>query len=333
MPEECRSCRLKEEHQEESRRNYYKKKIEPKDQPKIQFLDPHLGNRCNLKCRMCNPVVSSRWGEDARLQEMLPFPMNGFGSQGLVDPINEPFLDWMSTLQDLRFLVLKGGEPFLHPKLSQVLEKIQNPQRVTIQIITNGTIYDASILKRLAKFYRVKLFISVEATGSLYRYIRGGPYSFEDVIANGKKIYGLLPNLGEFGFLYTSNIYGIFDFDRTQQTIDAHFKGLSPLRPNQQVLRPAFLSPLVLRYGMRALLAKNISSIRYKRFLLRDAEDTLGMDGIQMAAERLKFLKYTQALDSLRQEHLLHVEPRFGPLLQAIENEVSADFREEHVSF
>ena len=80
-----------------------------------EFVELRLGNHCNLACRTCNPISSSRWKKDwqkAKFDERLILPQN------LMDwPLDSKF--WDSLLQhvkNLRVLYINGGEPLLVDK-------------------------------------------------------------------------------------------------------------------------------------------------------------------------------------------------------------------------
>ena len=40
----------------------------------IQYVDVRLGNKCNLKCRMCNSYASNRWINDEKLLHLREVP-------------------------------------------------------------------------------------------------------------------------------------------------------------------------------------------------------------------------------------------------------------------
>ena len=88
-----------------------------------EFIELRLGNHCNLACRTCNPISSSRWKKDwqkAGFDERLILP------QKLMDwPLDGLF--WKSLehyVKDLRVLYINGGEPLLIDKHKDFLYKL-----------------------------------------------------------------------------------------------------------------------------------------------------------------------------------------------------------------
>lgn len=148
---------------------------------KIDNVDIHLTDKCNLNCKHCNhfcPIVQT----------------------------NEEYRDLNDIVSDFSCLAkytelfcnltLLGGEPFLHPKLDEILKiSRQIFTDTNIKLVTNGTLY-----KRLPDLNQSITNNNIKVEVSVY------PISNSDVIVNEFKKYIpehllsfiLLPK--EFGF-------------------------------------------------------------------------------------------------------------------------------------
>lgn len=149
-------------------------------QEKLVLLDMGIGNVCNLTCTFCDEQWSSSW---AKLKN-IPSSIFSFDK--------ETILNIARDLTGMTSISFKGGEPFNMPYLDKFLDILyENNNLCHIGIITNGTETNDSINRALFQF-STSITISTEAVGDLYRYMRGGKYSWEDVLENIKqfKTYG-----------------------------------------------------------------------------------------------------------------------------------------------
>ena len=150
---------------------------------KIIAADLSFGNVCNLSCTFCGPSWSSSWAklynEHDKLKSNTIWPMHYFDKDKL--------MSMATDLKDAKFISIKGGEPFNIPHLDEFLNKLAdlNPN-VKLDFLTNGTEISDRHFKALEKFKAFSLTVSTEATGELYRYLRGGKYTWNNVLDNIK---------------------------------------------------------------------------------------------------------------------------------------------------
>ena len=190
----CERCEFDEKNKIRSKRQYYDV-IQPLD----YIIDISLGNYCNLKCRMCNPINSTTWKEDwVPLQEegkRLGIEM----SSQYDDSSNYIFsnkdvkklIKFVNKINGNILLELKGGEPLLMPQTFEILEQLQN-KNISLLLVTNGTKYPLWIEKISEKFKQIELIVSVDGVGETYEYIRG--FSYDKLIENLEK-FSKLPNI------------------------------------------------------------------------------------------------------------------------------------------
>lgn len=144
------------------------------DEEKLLLLEIGLGNVCNLTCTFCNEDWSSSWAKIKNLNSKIYF----FDQDKTLSIARE--------LRDIRWISFKGGEPLNIPYLDKFLNEFyKNNADCRVSIITNGTEYSDKIFSALFKFDTV-ISISVEATGKLYQYLRGGKFIWQNVLENIK---------------------------------------------------------------------------------------------------------------------------------------------------
>jgi len=125
-----------------------------------------LDNTCNMMCRMCSPTYSSKWKSSNLYPETASF--------------NDCVLDIVknSDLKNVTTIRILGGEPFYSKKLSTFLDLLLEKtdyKNVKIIFSTNGSIFPSEvILKKLYKFKKVKIEISIDAINDLSQLCRWG---------------------------------------------------------------------------------------------------------------------------------------------------------------
>lgn len=150
------------------------KKVKQHNKEKLIMVDIGIGNVCNLTCIFCNETWSSSW---AKLKN---------DTAHIFHFDQETTVNIAKDLKDVVMISFKGGEPLNIPHLDLFLEelhKLTASRHCTINLLTNGTETNERINEALFKF-TVSLGVSTEATGLLYQYLRGGKYTWDDVLKN-----------------------------------------------------------------------------------------------------------------------------------------------------
>ena len=179
----CETCYNNEKTGRESRRLINNEAF--KDLPftdihsevKIRYLDLRLGNRCNLKCRMCSPMNSSMVEDE--------FNENP-------DPVLDKFYlkseisvkDWYETktfndnidphIPNLSTVYMTGGEPTLIKKNYDIMQRLLDHGRDDVALIinTNMTNTNPKFYQLLKRFKKVIIQMSIDARDELATYIR-----------------------------------------------------------------------------------------------------------------------------------------------------------------
>ena len=141
-------------------------------------IDLHidLGNFCNLACKMCGPHASStiavqhvRWGIEASKKYL--------GNDWTKDPaVWSSFKDQILQLPNLNNIHFMGGETLLTDRLENLVDHMIAHERfdVCFSFVTNGTVLNEQLVKKLQKFRRVGLEISIETVDEHNAYQRQG---------------------------------------------------------------------------------------------------------------------------------------------------------------
>jgi len=121
------------------------------------YLQWHITERCNLKCKHCY--------------------LKKYTEEGELETLKEDFLKIEQLAKSLGrklIVAITGGEPLLHPSLFELVEYLNAKNTVKeIRIATNGTLLTDRIARRLAKLHIKKIQISLDGIEKTHDEIRG----------------------------------------------------------------------------------------------------------------------------------------------------------------
>lgn len=144
-------------------------------------LHVDLGNHCNLACKMCNATASSKiaaqevkWGIESSRKLI---GTNWTADQLVWDSFKQQLLD-IPKLSNIHFM---GGETLLSDRVEDLVDFLALHQRfdVGFSFVTNGTIYRPELVKKMSRFKRTGIEISIETTTAHNDYIRQGSNTAE----------------------------------------------------------------------------------------------------------------------------------------------------------
>jgi organic radical activating enzyme len=130
-----------------------------------------LGNHCDLKCRMCSPMFSSRIAADV-VHAAWFGGQKGAAVYGWQEGVFEEIFQHAKYLMLIQF---SGGEPFIHRTFRDILRTLvetRDATHIELYITTNGMTHSGELSSLLAHFPSVELGISVDGLGALQEYIR-----------------------------------------------------------------------------------------------------------------------------------------------------------------
>lgn len=228
-PELCNLCENTESIGSESMRVIWNRNIpdapmyeivNPKD---IKYLDISFGNKCNSKCMTCNPYCSDFWAEEyhhiylnsIRSARLVP-------SSSISESTTHQLLD---TFKHIEIINLLGGEPMVSDEHRLLLDKLIESglsKNITLNYVSNLTVYDDELVSIWKKFKSVGASLSMDGIGLVNDYLRY-PAKFDKIESNLKR-YLDLTDAGEFGITLSCTI-SIFNFSRYYELLD-HYSSL-----------------------------------------------------------------------------------------------------------
>lgn len=161
-------------------------------EPNLKFIELRLGNVCNVQCRTCNPMSSTKWVSDySKLQTALPFvtqyppqvDTNWAHSDAFWD-------DLLENSKEVELISINGGEPTLVEKhwkyLTRLIDRGYNKQ-TTLWYNINMTNLPDKLLDIWKHFKKVIVHASIDDLRERNSYIRHGT-SWADVESNLQKL-------------------------------------------------------------------------------------------------------------------------------------------------
>lgn len=152
------------------------------------FIQWHLTERCNLRCRHCYQTDGAVPGEMS-LPEI----------KEVLDEVSGTLRDWAEAYE-MEFspsLNVTGGEPFLRKDLFDILKEIKS-RGFDIYLLTNGTLIDSEKASFLASLGVRGVQVSIEGPKGVHEGIRGR--------GSFKKSLTGVRNLLEAGLRVTLNV-------------------------------------------------------------------------------------------------------------------------------
>jgi len=308
-----------------------------------------LGNVCNLKCRSCSPLFSSRIAADPlhaawaangpaaaseapsggrRRLRLVPEDRTAWFED--VDAVADMIASGAGAAGDNTVLSLMGGEPFLIDATWRLLRALVArglAARLSVGLATNGQ-QRSSHLAELAPLFRgFSLSLSIDGHGKLYEYLRHGG-SWRRLVDN-LRWFREVPDLGLVAVPTLQNGNAL-DMVPLLRFLDEHELPLAynvvtwPAR-----LQPTNLPPSVRRIAARRLRAyldaecrpANLAVVRAWCEILEGAGDDFdaGLFG--------EFMTFTNDLDAGRGESLREAAPELVALIRAAGVEWSEELR------
>lgn len=337
LPDSCRNCAQKESIIGHSRRFFFQHKLEPMgiegNQFKLEYLDLHLTNRCNLKCRMCNSESSSQWIEEDKILNSIDAKRLNRPKNPRVRRVNQEILKGLlrdpDIFKNLRYLALRGGEPLMEPLYLEIIDfLIQHgfAQQIILDLSTNGSFAEAKVLKRLNHFASVDFHLSVEGGGELYQYIRGGQTFSIDKLERNIQRFRELPNV-HIIFAVTVSVYNILHLDELIEWFLKIKTDKDEIILSNTVVRPNYLQYLLIPSHLKLLAVERLEKIlpQLKRHcsspnrMIRDSGIDQLIDYLntpthdELERERLwrTFLSFNSEVDKMRKTRLVDIVPEY----------------------
>ena len=224
-PTGCQKCWQDEDNGKISKRqhdNYvFRKKLFDVDYNNVELttlvsLDVKLKNTCNLSCRICQPLFSSKWmSEASQHPEFYPQWQHLKNIKiEWTDNTNSNLWNDIDKIGDnLQYITFAGGEPLLDKSHVRMLEYFVNHNRssqISLHYNTNGTVYADHLISLWNEFKYVELSFSIDNIESKFEYERYGS-TWDTVIKNINRYKKLNSNIFKFNVYYTVTALNILD--------------------------------------------------------------------------------------------------------------------------
>lgn len=186
-PEGCQRCTERESLGADSKRSLSRFKLENihghidwesdncTDHPK--FLGGHIGNLCNLRCRICSPEYSSQIAAEDIKTSTAVNDVQKIKTVLIDNNWNKAQKSFWQEIRENNKLInfeFLGGEPLLlqeNLKFMQYLIDTKKSHNCIFEFTTNGTQFN-EIFNQSDKFKRLTVTISIDNVGSRFEYER-----------------------------------------------------------------------------------------------------------------------------------------------------------------
>jgi MoaA/NifB/PqqE/SkfB family radical SAM enzyme len=227
------------------------------------------------------------------------------------------FDDVFKSVDTLQRLYITGGEPLINERVTQILDHLVRrgaARRIHLELSTNCTHIDERIIKTLEKFRKVDLYLSLEAVGDYFEYIRY-PAHWHVIDANVRKLNSY-PKLkcSVSPVVQTYNVLNLVDLYRYCDTLGMHVTLNILHMPERLAIRN--LPPSVRRVAARRLFDYHESDCLEEHkapvlSLARYLDQALPVDP-KMIRE---FMLFTNDLDATRRQSFRTTHAEFVELL------------------
>lgn len=188
-PAGCATCTAVEKSGGLSKRKLTKFKLEniwghvdweSDSEQNIGFIGGHLGNLCNLKCRICSETFSSSIATEKLTNNSAEYKNNPVYLTLLNNNWKKHstlFFDNIKSMPQLRNFEFLGGEPLLVKENIEFLQYLLDnnlSKDCIFEFVTNGTQYHDNVFDRASQFRRLTVTISIDDIGSRFEYQRSG---------------------------------------------------------------------------------------------------------------------------------------------------------------
>jgi sulfatase maturation enzyme AslB (radical SAM superfamily) len=188
-PAECMSCWHKEQAHGESNRTWFTDHIASHfDLLEIEnfesidnliSLDIKMGNLCNFKCRICNPISSSRIAEEMIKHRQKSFDLKALNANGKWSDDHKIWQSFELLAPNLVNIDFYGGEPFLikqHEFFIDFLIQRGFSKKIRLHYNTNGSIYPEKLIEKWKQFREIDIGFSIDNIGDRFELERGGSW-------------------------------------------------------------------------------------------------------------------------------------------------------------
>jgi MoaA/NifB/PqqE/SkfB family radical SAM enzyme len=299
----------------------------------VSYLHIRLGNFCNLKCRMCDPISSNRLMEE--LEETYSETAKGRAKISKLKKVGwfKNKVSWEEIeklLPNIDQIYIVGGEPFLIKEAFEFLElldKSGHSKKIELNYHTNLTHLPKEIFSLWPKFKNINLYVSLDGFDRINHYIRY-PSNWKVLDKNLHLLDSSMSalNCGKIEVNCTVQVYNVFSLSELFWHLKENFKNISPYPNFEPVMYRPHLSIQLLNRELKILAENGIRKISVDHFYKygglppKQFSDRLNqiiryMWAKDQSAEIPEFKKFTNFMDLNRGQNVLNFIPELGPLM------------------
>ena len=273
----------------------------------LGYIGGHLGNLCNLKCRICSPAFSST----VAAEELSQVPKNEIKLHPTYKVSNNT--NWAlkkkelwETLKDkpqIKNFEFLGGEPFMlkhNLEFMQYLLDTQRSKECIFDFTSNGTFYP-EIFDHADQFKRLVVTLSIDNIQQRFEYERSGAHwnVLQDTVEKFMKVKSKNPTF-KIGVGIAVNIQNVLYLPELitwiqQQNFDHYYYNI--------ISNPSYMSITQLTSVARELVLNKLINCQLQakdkqtlQYVIQTIENSAGADG-------KAFVAYMQSKDQIRNEN------------------------------
>ena len=291
---------------------------------KLHYWDVRFSNICNLKCRSCGSIFSSRWyDDDIKLWGKELRPRVQFAGRHEED-VWEQMQEHIPHLDQIYFA---GGEPLIMEEHNRILKLLIEKGNTNVRLIYNTNLTELrfkkeSVIDLWKHFPNVCVAASLDDMGERAAVIRSGT-KWDDVEQNIRDIKRECPHI-DFMISPTLSLMNIWNFVKYHRyMIDQGF--IEPKDFNLNILQgPAEyridVLPAELKLQFKKQFEEHIEWLRPRDPINRATGGFEGAVAFMMSTDNSRLLtdfwETTSDLDWSRNERLMHVVPELEQILK-----------------
>ena len=291
---------------------------------KLHYWDVRFSNICNLKCRSCGSIFSSRWyDDDVKLYGKALRPRVQFAGRHSED-VWQQMQEHIPYLEQIYFA---GGEPLIMEEHTRILKLLIDKGNTKVRLIYNTNLTELkykreSVLELWKHFPSVCVAASLDDMGERAAMIRSGT-DWAQVEQNIRDLKRECPHI-DFMISPTLSMMNIWNFVPFHRyMIDQGF--IEPKDFNLNILQgPAEyridVLPLELKLKFKQQFEEHIEWLRPRDTINRATGGFEGAVAFMMSTDNSRLLtdfwETTSDLDWSRNERLIQVVPEIEQLLK-----------------
>ncbi len=291
---------------------------------KLRYWDVRFSNICNLKCRSCGSIFSSRWyDDDVKLNGGKPLrPRVQFAGRTEMDIWQQ----MEPQIQHLEQIYFAGGEPLIMEEHTRILEKLIAEGNTRVRLIYNTNLTELkykkkSVLDLWKHFPSVCVAASLDDMGERAAVIRSGTV-WSEVEQNIRDLKRECPHI-DFMISPTLSVMNIWNFVAFHRyMIDSNF--IRPQDFNLNILQspPEYridILPLKIKQHFKQQFEQHIEWLRERDPMQRATGGFEAAVNFMMAQDRSDLLpdfwRTACNLDWSRSESIVEAVPELAQLL------------------